>query len=144
NRGDGTFRDASAGSGVDVSPWSTGAAFLDYDGDGKLDLYVSRYGQWTEDGPHEYCGDAKRGIRVFCSPYSVRPERHLLFRGNGDGTFIETTDGAGVSRRDGRGLGVVAADINHDGRTDLYVANDGCPNFLIRNTRAGTFVDATA
>ncbi|MDB5352413.1 MAG: hypothetical protein JWN86_3660 [Planctomycetota bacterium] len=143
NNGDGTFRDASAGSGIDVKPWSSGAAFLDYDGDGKLDLYVTRYARWTEAGPHKYCGDAKRGIRVFCSPYDFTPERHLLFRGNGDGTFVDTTEKAGVVRRDGRGLGVVAADINHDGKTDLYVANDGCPNFLFINNGDGTFTDAT-
>ncbi len=143
NNGDGTFHDATAGSGVGISPWSTGAAFLDYDNDGKLDLYVSRYGQWTEAGPHDFCGDRKRNIRVICSPYSIRPERHLLFRGKGDGTFTETTQAAGVSRRDGRGLGIMAADLNRDGKTDLYVANDGCPNFLFFNKGDGTFTDAT-
>ena len=143
NLGDGTFRDASKGSGVDVSPWSTGAAFLDYDNDGRLDLYVTRYGAWTEDGPHEYCGDEKRNLRVICSPFSIRPERHLLFKGKGDGTFSDATESAGLTRRDGRGLGVVAADVNHDGKTDLYVANDGCPNFLYLNNGDGTFQDAT-
>ncbi len=143
NNGDGTFRDVSRASGAEVNVWSSGAAFLDYDRDGKLDLYVSCYGQWTEDGPHDYCGDAKRNIRIICSPFSIRPQRHFLFRGNGDGTFDETTEKAGILRRDGRGLGVVSADIDHDGLTDLYVANDGCPNFLFRNKGDGTFEDLT-
>ena len=104
---------------------------------------MTRYGQWTEDGPHQYCGDEKRGLRIICSPYSIRPERHVLLKGNGDGTFRETTEEAGVLRRDGRGLGVVAADINGDGWVDLYVANDGCPNFLFLNRKDGTFADAT-
>jgi enediyne biosynthesis protein E4 len=143
NNGDGTFRDASKGSGTDIGPWSTGAAFLDYDGDGKLDLYVSRYGQWTEDGPHEYRGDKQRGLRIIESAYSIKPEPHVLFKGRGDGTFEDVTVKAGVFRRDGRGLGVVAADVNHDGWPDLYVANDASPNFLFLNKKDGTFEDAT-
>ena len=141
NNGDGTFRDASRGSGADLEIWTSGAAFLDYDGDGKLDLYVSCYGQWTDDGAQEFCGE--NGHRLFCSPYSIRPQRHYLFRGHGDGTFEETTENAGVLRRDGRGLGVIAADIDRDGLTDLFVANDGCPNFLFRNRGDGTFEDLT-
>ncbi len=143
NNGDGTFRDASANSGADVKVWSSGAAFLDYDLDGKLDLYVTRYGLWTEDGPNEYCGDQSRGVRVICSPFKIQPQIHVLLKGNGDGTFRETTKEAGILRRDGRGLGVVAADINRDGKPDLYVANDGCPNFLFLNKGDGTFEDVT-
>jgi enediyne biosynthesis protein E4 len=141
NNGDGTFHDGSTGAGLSAPYWSNGAAFLDYDGDGILDLYVSCYGQWRPEEEHEFCGDRKRNIRVFCSPYSLTPERHYLFRGHGDGTFEETTERAGILRRDGRGLGVIAADVNSDGRTDLYVANDGCPNFLFLNRGDGTFED---
>lgn len=144
NNGDGTFRDASKNSNVDIGPWSTGAAFLDYDNDGKLDLYVSRYGEWTQDAPHEFKGDVKRNMRIYDSPYSIRPEPHILFKGNGDGTFRDVTLQAGVLRRDGRGLGVVTGDVNHDGWCDIYVANDGCPNFLFLNNKGdGTFEDAT-
>jgi len=142
NNGDGTFRDATAGSGLDAPPWSTGAAFLDYDGDGHLDLYVACYGAWTL-GKEPYCGDPKRRVRIYCTPYSLTPVRHYLFRNRGDGTFEDTTGRSGVLRRDGRGLGVVAADLNGDGRTDLYVANDGCPNFLFLNQGGGTFTDAS-
>ncbi len=142
NNGDGTFRDATAGSGLDAPPWSTGAAFLDYNGDGHLDLYVTAYGVW-EPAHQPFCGDATRNIRVFCSPYSIAPVRHYLFRNRGDGTFEDTTAAAGILRTDGRGLGVIAADLNGDALTDLYVANDGCPNFLFLNKGDGTFRDAT-
>ena len=143
NNGDGSFRDATAGSGLEGPPWSTGAAFLDYDGDGALDIYVSCYGQWTLEGEHPFCGDKARNIRIYCSPFSITPARHHLYRNRGDGTFEETTESAGVARSDGRGLGVIAADVNRDGQTDLYVANDGCPNFLFLNRGDGTFDDVS-
>lgn len=143
NNGDGTFRDASAGSGLTDVPWSTGAAFLDYDGDGRLDVYVSCYGEWTVEGEHPFCGDEKRNVRVYCSPYSITPVRHHLYKNGGNARFEETTESAGVARNDGRGLGVVAADVNRDGRPDLYVANDGCPNFLFLNRGDGTFEDVS-
>ena len=143
NLGDGTFRDATASSGAAAGGWCTGAAFLDYDGDGKLDLYVTRYGEWADTVDHPFCGDAAKGVRVFCSPYSITPVRHALFKGRGDGTFVETTETAGVDRHDGRGFGVVSADLNGDDKTDLYVANDGCPNFLYLNRGDGTFEDVS-
>src|SRR5205085_1991545 len=119
-------------------------AFLDYDGDGHLDLYVCCYGKWDFDAEHPFCGDAERKIRTVCSPTTVVPERHFLFRNQGDGTFSDVTQAAGILRRDGRGLGVVAADFNADGRTDLFVANDLCPNFLFLNRGNGTFADVSA
>lgn len=137
------FRDVSQGSGAECGLWSSGAAFLDYDRDGVLDLYVSCYGKWKDTDPHPYCGDEKRGLRVICSPFSIQPERHFLYKGRGDGTFIETTKAAGVYREDGRGLGVVAADVDLNGWIDLYVANDGCPNFLFLNQGGGRFEDVT-
>ena len=143
NNGDGTFRDASSSSGLVGPTWSSAAAFLDYDGDGRLDVYVSSYGAWDPAGPHEFCGDKARNLRVICSPFSITPARHWLFRNTGDGRFEESTGTAGILRTDGRGLGVVAADVNGDDRTDIYVANDGCPNFLFLNRGDGTFEDAT-
>jgi len=142
NRGDGTFREPGD-SGAECGPWSTSAAFLDYDGDGRLDLYVSCYGHWEIDEPHEFCGDEARKVRIFCPPTMIAPTRHFLLHNRGDGRFEDVTERAGVLRRDGRGMGVVAGDFNRDGRTDIYVANDMCPHFLFLNKGDGTFEDVT-
>ena len=82
-------------------------------------------------------------MRTYCIPTFIKPARHLLYRNNGNRTFTEVTEAAGVGRTDGRGFGVVAADLNGDGRIDLYVANDMCPNFVFLNRGDGTFEDAT-
>jgi hypothetical protein len=142
NNGDGTFRDASKGAGLEGPAWSSGAAFLDYDRDGDLDLYVTSYGRWSVNEPHPFCGDAERKVRTYCSPLMIPPLRHYLYRNRGDGTFEDVTEAAGVLRRDGRGLGVVAADVDWDGLIDLFVANDLCPNFLFINKGNGTFADS--
>jgi hypothetical protein len=141
NNGDGTFRDASAGSGLECGLWSCGAAFLDYDNDGRLDLYVSNYGRWAPGEPHPFCGDKARKIATICSPTVIKPQRHVLFHNRG-GWFEDVTESAGVLRLDGRGMGVLAADLNRDGKIDLYVANDKCPCFLFLNRGDGTFIDA--
>jgi hypothetical protein len=145
NNGDGTFRDATASSGLagPASGWSCGAAFLDFDNDGRLDLYVSHYGAWPMDVPRPYCGDKARNLRKICSPTLVAPQRHVLYRNCGDGTFEDVTAKAGVGRRKGRGMGVIAADLDRDGRIDLLVANDMGPNCLYLNRGDGTFEDAT-
>jgi enediyne biosynthesis protein E4 len=141
NDGHGAFREARDCFRGDGPPWSSGAAFLDYDGDGRLDLYVTCYGQWTFDETHPYCGDEAKGIRTYCSPTQMTPARHYLYHNRGDGTFDDATKSAGILRHDGRGLGVVAADVNLDGRIDIYVANDMCPKFLFLNRGDGTFED---
>lgn len=142
NQGDGTFQRTEQSARVADDRWATSAAFLDYDGDGLLDLYVCNYAKWTWE-TNQYCGDRDRNLRVYCSPYSVEPEMDVLFRNRGDGTFEDVTSRAGVGDRAGRSQGVVAADLNGDGRIDLYVANDLNPNFLFLNAGDGTFRDAT-
>jgi hypothetical protein len=144
NNGDGTFADISRSAGV-IQPdtWSSSAAFLDFDNDGDLDLYVSRYGDWRWPRDDRFCGEVSRKIRRYCSPKELRPVRHVLYRNNGNRTFTDVTDAAGVGRADGHGFGVVAADLDGDGRVDLYVANDQDPNFLFLNRGDGTFRDAT-
>src|SRR5262245_31545916 len=82
-------------------------------------------------------------IRVYCSPKILTPEVHALFRSRGDGSFSDVAAELGIDRRDGRGQGVVAADVNNDGHIDLYVANDLTPNFLFINTGNGRFEDNT-
>jgi len=150
NLGDGTFRDISKAAGIDRPNWSTSGAFLDYDNDGDLDLYVTNYGHWKLPDDDRFCttnlgqhrpSEAK--LRTYCSPRTIKPARHFLYRNNGDRTFTDAAEAAGVGRTDGRGFGVVAADLNGDGRIDLYVANDMCPNFVFLNRGDGTFEDVT-
>jgi hypothetical protein len=144
NKGDGTFTDVSSRAGVDrPGTWSSSAAFLDFDGDGDLDLFVSRYGDWQWPRDDRFCGDPDRKVRRYCSPKELTPVKPALFRNNGDGTFTDVADAAGVGRPDGHGFAAVAADLDGDGTTDLYVANDQDPNFLFLNA-GGTFRDATA
>ncbi|MFI5454442.1 MAG: CRTAC1 family protein [Isosphaerales bacterium] len=151
NNGDGTFADISKSAGIDRPGWSAGGAFLDYDNDGDLDLYVANYGSWKLPDDDRYCQGApgffakkdSPKLRVYCSPKSISPARHVLYRNNGNRTFTDVTLAAGIGRTDGRGLGVVASDLNADGRIDLYVANDLCPNFVFLNQGDGTFQDVT-
>ena len=82
-------------------------------------------------------------VRIYCSPKSIVPARHYLYRNNGNRTFTDVAQAAGLGRTDGRGLGVVAIDLNDDGRIDLYIANDICPNFVYLNRGDGTFDDVT-
>jgi hypothetical protein len=149
NRGDGTFADISAAAEIDRSGWSSGGAFLDYDNDGDLDLYVTNYGEWKLPDDDRFCTDTLSQtpdadkLRTYCSPKSIRPARHYLYRNNGDRTFTDVAEAAGVGRTDGRGFGVVSADLNGDGLIDLFVANDMCPNFVYFNRGDGSFEDAT-
>jgi hypothetical protein len=141
NHGDGTFREISHAAGIDEPGWSSGGALLDYDQDGDLDIYVACYGQW------QYPRDAgHRGpdwAPFYRSPEEIRTVKHRLYRNNGNRTFTDVTDSAGVGRADGHGFGVLAADLNGDGLIDLYVANDMNPNFVYLNRGDGTFEDAT-
>ncbi len=114
NHGDGTFRDISHHAGIDRPNWSSGGAMLDYDNDGDLDIYVANYGEWLYPRDAHHCGSDR--VPVFCSPWDVRTVKHFLYRNNGDRTFTDVTDRAGVGRSDGHGFGVVAADLNGDGR----------------------------
>ncbi|QDV37968.1 CRTAC1 family protein [Tautonia plasticadhaerens] len=166
NDGDGTFTDISESAGVEnmgrtvvdrqadasgeiveseraLVNWASGGAAIDYDLDGDLDLYVAIHGDWRLPEDDKWCGFEDRGIRLYCSPRQIRTVKHVLFRNEGDLTFTDVTDEAGVGRADGHGFGVVAADLNADGLADLYVANDQNPNFLFLNKGDGTFTDAT-
>jgi hypothetical protein len=141
NNGDGTFRDISRAAGIDAPNWSSSGAMLDYDNDGDLDIYVANYGQWEYPRDAHTCGSER--VPLYCSPESIRTVKHILYRNNGDRTFTDVADAAGIGRSDGHGFGVVAADLNRDGLIDLYVANDMNPNFLFLNKGDGRFLDAT-
>jgi hypothetical protein len=139
NNGDGTFADVTAEAGVGEERWSTSASFFDYDRDGDLDLFVANYLDFTVAG-NRRCFDAV-GARDYCTPSLYRPVPDRLFRNEGSGRFRDVSEAAGITRADGPGLGVVAADFDDDGWLDLYVANDGAANQLWMNRRDGTFED---
>jgi hypothetical protein len=131
NRGDGTFEDVTARAGVSSSRWTTASGFSDLDGDGDLDLVVVTYLQADpEDVPE--CRD-RSGNRIHCRPEQFPAQFDQLFRNNGDGTFTDISREAGIEIPEGRGLGLAIADLDGDGRLDLFVANDGTANFLFRN-----------
>jgi hypothetical protein len=137
NQGDGTFRDATATARLEPAPrWGTGAAFLDYDGDGRLDLFVASYLDFDPEGKfpcdliEEY---------PFCSIDRFRGSSPLLYHNNGDGTFTDVTLKAGIDRPGAKGMGVVAADFDGDGAVDIFQANDTSPNDLWHNRGNGTF-----
>jgi thioredoxin-like negative regulator of GroEL len=132
NRGDGRFEDITerAGLGGDRD-WPTSAAFADLDDDGDLDLYVCHYMKWDE-GDQRTCSDPDDPTIYNCSPLDFESLPDHVFRNDG-GRFVDVTQEAGIRDHDGRGLGVLAADLNDDGRIDLYVANDMTANFLFQN-----------
>lgn len=139
NNGDGTFtRDPD----FQDDRWGSSAAAGDFDNDGDLDLYVTHYGIWSLE-TNELCGDSVKNIRTFCSPKLIPPAVHAYYENDGAGRLIDATERVGLTRDDGRGQGVIAADINLDGHLDLYVANDLCPNFLYFNDGKGAFRDLT-
>jgi tetratricopeptide (TPR) repeat protein len=132
NRGDGTFEDATASAGLAGDrDWPTSAAFADLDGDGDLDLYVAHYLVWNEGSPF-ICHDKKYGANRLCNPGLFHSQPDHVFRNDG-GRFVEVTREAGFADTHGRGMGVLVADLDDDGRVDLYVANDQSANFLWRN-----------
>jgi len=144
NNGDGTFTDVTAKAGVaDDGAWATAAGWFDYDHDGKLDLLVTNYVQYDVDHPVA-CGDDRPGYRAYCHPDKFRGTSAKLYHNNGDGTFTDVTQKAGLTNTDGKSLAVLLADLDGDGWPDIFIANDTQRNFLYLNNGDGTFRDATA
>ena len=139
NNGDGTFSDVTRTAGTDDPRWSTSATFFDYDRDGWLDLFVAHYVDFSPDLKRECY--SKSSARDYCGPDAYDPIPDRLFRNQGGGRFEDVTEAAGLHEAFGAGLGVIAADFNADGWTDIYVANDGDPNQLWINNRRGGFED---
>src|SRR6185312_600624 len=138
NNRHGTFTDVTAKAGLATPGWTTSAAWFDYDNDGRLDLFICSF---VEYGPeaHRSCGDNQLGKHYYCIPRFFKGTASFLYRNNGDGTFTDVSESAGIRHILGKGLGVVATDINNDGRMDLFVANDTVQNYLYVNRGRGKF-----
>lgn len=142
NQGDGTYREIAQEARLSDTLWSSSAACGDLDGDGNPDLYVAHYVNWSPDNnPH--CDGPEPGLREVCPPRHFEPLPDVIYHNNGDGTFSDVSAELQL-RTDGKGLGVVMADVDLDGQTDIYVANDTVPNFLYRNKGGGQLEDASS
>ena len=130
NNGDGTFTDVTEKAGVAAAGWSSSAVWFDYDNDGKLDLFVC---QFAEFDASLGCGTDGAGVRHYCIPRIFKPRPSWLFHNNGDGTFTDVSNETGIASHLGKAWGVVATDVNNDGKMDLFVANDTVSNFLFMN-----------
>ncbi len=139
NNGDGTFIDVTEKAGVGVYGWASSAVWFDYDNDGKLDLFVCQFAEFNKETG---CGIGPDGKRHYCIPKIFQPMPSWLFHNNGDGTFTDVSKESGIAQSLGKAWGVVATDINNDGRIDLFVANDTVANFLFVNQGNGKFVES--
>jgi hypothetical protein len=147
NNGDGTFTDVTEKTGLQqkAARYSSGCTFVDYDRDGHLDLFVSHYidmdlASTPVAGSNRPC--KYKGVPVNCGPLGLKKEFCTLYHNNGDGTFTEVTEKAGIMKPGSRyGLTAIAFDYNNDGWPDLFVACDSTPNLLFRNNHDGTFSD---
>lgn len=142
NNGDGTFSDVTDKAGVGGGThegkkmWSVAAAWVDYNNDGLLDLFVSNYVKW-EVNKDPACMVAN--IRNYCSPVLYEPLPNTLYRNNGDGTFTDVSAETGIAQHLGRSMGVAIADYDGDGFMDIFVANDDSPNMLFHNIGGKSF-----
>ena len=138
NEGDGTFVDVAESAGIAHNGWTTSAVWFDYDADGDLDLFVCSFVKFdAEDGVD--CGVNKLGKRFYCIPRLFEPTASLLFENVGRGRFRRADPGTAIANTQGKGLGVVAADVNADRRLDIFVANDTVQNFLFVNRGGGSW-----
>ena len=140
NLGDGRFEDVTARAGLGGDrDWPTSAAWADLDNDGDLDLYVCHYLKWDAENPL-LCATRRAAKNGYCDPRLLPSLPDHVFRNDG-GRFIDVTEQAGIVDREGRGLGVVAADLDDDGKIDLFVANDTTANFFFRNQGGFRFTE---
>jgi hypothetical protein len=138
NEGDGRFAAVPDAGGAGSALWSTSCAFADVDNDGLVDLFVTNYVQ-ADPADNRLCTTPRSAMRAYCHPLTYAPLTSLLYKNRGRGRFEDVSAAAGIAAFRGNGLGVAVADIDDDGFVDLFVANDGTPNFLFRNRGDGTF-----
>lgn len=138
NIGGGRFEDVTEKAGIRSGEWAVAAGWFDFDRDGKLDLWVVHYAKWSP-AFDRFCGDAARGIRVYCHPKYFEGIASTLYRNKGDGTFEDVTAQAGIAKYAGRGMSVAFADYDGDGWPDVFVTNDNMPNYLFHNLGNGKF-----
>jgi enediyne biosynthesis protein E4 len=145
NNGDGTFTDTTAKAGVEGGlyntkrMWSIAAAWVDYNNDGLLDLFVSNYCRWDPATEQACFANGQNGARIICDPRYCAPLPNSLYRNNGDGTFTDVSAQTGIAAHLGRGMGVAIADFDGDGFTDIFVANDNAANQLFHNVHGERF-----
>jgi hypothetical protein len=147
NNGDGTFTDVTEKAGLKTpkDEWSTGCSFVDYDRDGKADLFIVRYVDFSYDsvprpGQGQWC--QWKGINVMCGPRGLKMPVNALYHNNGDGTFTDVSQKSGITKTSGcYGLTSLTGDFDEDGWPDIYVACDSTPNILYHNNHDGTFTD---
>ena len=140
NRGNGTFEDVTRHAGVaNAGRWASSAAWFDYDNDGRLDLIIANYVDWSPERNYRCGGDTPQ-LRSYCHPDVYHGVAPTLYHNNGDGTFTDVTKAAGLDKP-GNGLGIVTFDYDNDGRQDIFIANDSMPNFLFHNNGNGTFTE---
>ena len=141
NNGDGTFTDVTEKAGVAAPGWSSSAVWFDYDNDGRLDLFVCQYVEFSKEKNLPCTANNKPG---YCIPTLYHPMPSWLFHNNGDGTFTDVSKSSGIGKYPGKALGVVATDLNNDGKMDLFVANDTTANSLFMNRGSGKFEEIGA
>jgi hypothetical protein len=132
NNRDGTFTDVTKHAGLATPGWTTSAVWFDYDNDGRLDLFVCSYIDYGKT-EHSLCDDNRSDLHYYCVPRVFKGTSSFLYHNNGDGTFTPVHRGTEIGSSIGKGLGVVATDVNNDGWMDLFVANDTAQNFLFLN-----------
>jgi len=143
NNGDGTFTDVTDKAGVGTPTykgqkmWSAAAGWVDYNNDGKLDLFVSNYCRWEVNKDPMCLGGGR--LRAYCHPKFYEPLPSTLYRNNGDGTFTDVSDETGISKKLGKGMGIGFNDYDGDGYMDIFVANDNMPNSLFHNIKGKAF-----
>jgi hypothetical protein len=147
NNGNGTFTEVTEKAGLKTArtEWSTGCSFVDYDRDGKVDLFIARYVDFSYDsvprpGQGQWC--QWKGLNVMCGPRGLKTSVNALYRNNGDGTFSDVSEKSGITKTTGcYGFTALTADFDNDGWPDIYVACDSTASLLYHNNHDGTFTD---